>query len=276
MINLNTLPASILSLNATDTAQPNDLGNEAISFTTLRDHFSKVNKQALGILGYFTNTDEFKIVSLRARDLNINAHVRSAGYMALRGVEVYKPSAFVGNIDKFIMLLDSVAPDIQTLNSAITDFESTLARMVHEPDLLTKPNTGIKGIKLPSGSKTLEKFGDFFMGKSGIDVTKLDKIYPNLSSMDHISDVLLRLTETFNGNDVATVRTCGDSLYKTLEYLEDELLEQGLEMTPKWRKSIGEELYRLTEWLGIYSLFITKLVAVSISHRDTVTKLNNM
>ncbi len=276
MNELNTLHQDILDLEPELHTAIVNLGTEAISFDTLRDHFSKVNKQALGILGWFKKEEEFRIVSISLRDITLSKDVQEAGYMALRDVKVYKPSSFVGDVYKFVRMLDSVSGDVILLESALADFEHTLANLVHTPEDLTKLCTGIKSVKLLKGKSLLNDFGDYFMGKGGIDTAPMKNLYPNLRTIKETGSLLLELTEKFNGNDVAMVKTRGDSLYKTLEYLEEELASKGLEMTTKWRRAIGKELYTLTEWLGIYSLFITKLVSVSVAHRDTIIKLNDM
>lgn len=253
-----------------------NVGTEAISFAVLRTHFDKVNDVARKLLGNIKVEEDNRIVSLSLKEITLKREILDAGYITLAPVEVYKPGAFTGNVHDFVQMMDKLHPSILTLTETLTQFEATLAKFIHEPELLTKPCTGLKRVKLDNGRKTLDSFSDFFMGRSGIDKTAMGNLYGNMRQVVDTGTDLLKLTEKFNGTDIKDVRTRGDALYTTLSYVEDELSHRGLEMTDKWRKAIGNELYRVTEWLGIYSLFISKLIAVSVSHRDTVTKLNNI
>lgn len=257
-------------------SEHSSLSTEAMSFGTMENYFSKVSSATKSILSTLKNESDFKVVSLSLGEVTLNKDVTEAGYLAIRGVEVYKPSAFTGDVLKFVRMLEKQSSNVLLLNKCLEDFELTLSRMVHNPEDLTKPCTGLTPIKLPKGNLIIDDFSDFFMGRSGMDVTKLSNIYPSLTSINKVSHTLLDLTQKFNGNDVKDIRTRGDALYRTLGYLEEQLEEDGLQMTSKWRKVIGEQLLVITEWLGIYSLFVTKLVSVSVSHRDTISKLNTL
>ena len=276
MNNLNTLPNDILALSLESLLDQTGVGVESISYATLRSHFTKVNAQALKILNYYKEPDIFKITSLKVKDVTLKDNVREAGYMSIRDVEVYRPSGFVGNVLDFARMLDRVSPSVLLLNDSLVQMEQVIGSLIVNPEDTTKPQVTLKKVKLDDGKELLEEFRDFFLGQAGMDEVKLGKIYPNLTSISDASELLLELTERFNGSDVRQIKDRGDVLYKTLTYLEEELSHRNLEMTAKWRRAIGKELYTITVWLGIYSLFITKLIAASVAHRDTITKLNNL
>lgn len=275
MKDINRLPTEILELRDL-LMLDHEVGAEALSFAAMRTHFSKLNVYSKNILGFIDPKNDFAVVSLSSRELTLKRKVIDTGYVAIRPVKVFKPSGFVGSVHTFVTLLEKLAPEIIALDKSILAFETALAKIVNENDLVTKPLVGLPKSSLKDGTDTLKEFGDFFQGKSGIDTAEVGKLYGNMRSLIDTSDLLINLTEQFNGSDVKSLVTRANSLYTTLEYLEEGLEQDGLVMTDKWRHAIGQELYRITEWLGIYSLFITKLVAISVSHKDTVTKLNNL
>ena len=274
MDDINKLAGEILLLR--QSASDNKLGTEAISMSKLRTHFDTVNSKAKEILKSFAIKDDFKVIKLNKRELRLSRDVIETGYIALRDVDVFKPSAFSGSIPEFVELLEDVVPNIHGVRQALSQFEATLSSLVLTPEDLTKPFPGIRKVELEDGEEVLGKFRDFFLGKGGIDVAPLKVLYPNINSITKTSERLAELTDKFKGADVRDIRDIGDTLYTTLQYLEEELEDKSLTMSNTWRKAIGEELYRIVEWLGIYALFTTKLVSVSVSHRDSIVKLNTL
>lgn len=252
------------------------VGTEMISFQALRTHFEKANNIALKVLGYFANPEDYRIVSLSLRDITLNKNLVNDGYIALKDIEVFKASGFIGNVRPFVGLLEKNTEQVKSINPGLVLFEKTLGEFVMNPETLSKTFTGLHGSKLPSGTKFLDELRDYFVGKSGIDTAPLKALYRNLGEVIDSGKILLELTQKFNSENVRDIKDRGDNLYRTLDYMEDALADKNLEMSDDWRKAIGKELYTITEWLAIYSLYLTKLIAVSVAHRDSVLKLNQI
>lgn len=252
------------------------VGNEAISYASIANQYIKVKAIAKRITDGLAIKDDYKVVSISMRDVTLSSNVTEAGYAAIRNIDVFKAVSFSGGTLAFLTMLDKLIPSIQNVDAMLIDLEANLGRFINSPEDLTKPCTKLKALKLPNADKVLDEFSDYFLGKGGVDYTKVSKIYPNLKSISESSSLCISLTEEFNGNAVQTVLDRADTLSKTIQYLEDAMDDANLEMTKDWRKEIGNKLYMATTWMAIYSLYLTKLIAVTVAHRDTVQKLNGI
>lgn len=276
MKELELILQEITSIGSDSGFNGTTVGTEAISHQMLNRHFDRLNVVSKKVINYIGNNSNAKVVNISLRDVTLNKNLNDVPYTTVRGVEVYKASAFIGQVTPFLTLLKKHVVDMKLVDTSLVSLEATISRFIMDPEDLTKVFTGLKPVKLKSGSKVVEDIGDYFIGREGIDTTQLGKVYGSMKHLHTAGTLSIALSEEFNGDDVQTLADRGDTLYKTLEYVEEALADKQLKMTDDWRHAIGEQLFIVTEWLAIYSLYLAKLVAVTHAHCDTVTKLNNM
>lgn len=257
------------------TIQMSKAGTEAISIKSLRGHIQDMTSKSRELLLFLSNLTGAKVTELYPLDYRLNKDVLNGRYALVADKVVYKPVGFSGEILEFLTYLDSKSETMIECQDSVRAAKRIFASYINNPAELTKVTTG----KLPALVKTkdmLEEMSEFFEGKEGLDREGFGVLYRRFADFNKSTDVLIDLSKKFKDASVTKMKTEADELYEILDRLDKVIDEEAIRLSPSAAKAIAAVIYNIADWLGVYSLFITKLIAVAHSHRDTAQKLNSL
>ena len=250
-------------------------GNEALTAKHLKSHISALYRKSKEVYATFSEYVGLDVERITANQVDLHTKVLKSKYANISNKIVYKPLAFTGDILAFTELLTKTSGEAKKVHESINASIVLFSGFLTNVEELTKVNA----TKLPpvvNVEDELKSFKLFFGGAEGVDRDTLGNLYRNLRDYRAASDNIIDLSKDFKGHNVKTLRVEADKLYAIMGHLEKELDAKNVKLSPAAANSIGNCLYSTSETLAFYSLYITKLIAVSQSQRDTADKLNSL
>lgn len=251
-----------------------EAGLEAIDPKIFLSQLQKLTSNSTKLVKYILSTRDVTIKYIPSVTFNLNKQVLKTPYATSARNVLFIPISFVGHISTFAEFLTSYKTMMLTTNQALVDANKVFSEYIVEPKNLSKLDP--KRVPSLEKVKSLPKeFGEFFTGKDGNDRAVMEEIYQSYSNFNLASETISKLTETFNNVKLSDIKKNIDSFYETLSLINSKLVSGETMISKPTAKAIGGLIYNIADWVSLYSLYLTKLNALSIAHHDNTKKLNS-
>lgn len=252
--------------------QPNT-GLEAIDPKVFMNALKALGERSKKVLKFVMNMRAVTVEYIPAHECKLNAKVLKVPFTQTGRNVVFQPEGFSGQIAEFLDFLKENEKDMLDVQKALNDANKVFAEYISNPEDLNRMD--VKRVpQLEKISDIPSQFGEFFEGADGVDRVEMDAIYGSYADFGSASITLDAVTKKFRSVELKKVKGSINDLYETIDILMKGVERGTWTINKTVAKSIGGLIYNLADWCAVYSLYLSKLVAVSNSHRDTAKKLN--
>lgn len=252
-----------------------EVGIEAIDPKSFLKQLKRMTEKSSYLVKKILGTADVQIEAVPKRDFALTSNVLKKPFTIVGDNVVYIPVGFVGQLSEFIKFLFENKDNMKRTNTVLNDANGIFSLYLSKPNELM--NVDAKSIPNMVGvDKLPNEFREFFLGQEGNDRAPMHEVYKSYSDYNVVSEYLEKLTRFFSKVSLDEVNQSVDDFFETLNMLTTYIDEGTAEVSKQTAKAIGDLIYRLADWVAIYSLYLTKLISVTNAHRDTAEKLNDL
>ena len=247
-------------------------GLEAIDSKSFIRHLRKLTQKCESIIRHILTNGTVSI-ELTSRDtFSLKKDVLKKPFTIVGKNTIYIPMGFEGKLSGFIGLLEDHKDNMLLTQQALTDANIVFSEYASKPEELMKLDPKRVPV-LESVSDIPLEFGKYFRGETGSDRAEMMVVYNSYSDYNVVSDGLVSLSVVFANVDLKDISASVDDFYETLDIITKRIGTDTSVSKPTAR-AIGDLIYKLADWVALYSLYLTKLSSSIHAHKDTTKKLN--
>ena len=253
--------------------QQYEAGLELIDAKVFLSVLRNIGDKSHKVLQFIANQRNVTVGFITEQEFHLSRSVLAEPYSKVGANLVYQPLNFSGNINDFADFLKENKKDMLMTRKALADANVVIAEYINNPKELGRID--VRRVPQLENIKELPaEFKEFFSGVDGVDRETMDVIYSSYSEFGSASQTISRLTKDMQDVDLKSIKRTVNDLYETIDVLMDIITKQNIQVSKPVAKGLGSLIYNLADWTAMYSLYISKLVSVSKSHKNTANKLN--
>lgn len=250
-------------------------GLEMLDARTFLGALKRIGERSRKVLAFLMNQRNVTVQYIPTTECALNRSVLKHPYTKVGPNVIYIPISFEGQISEFLDFLRDNERDMVNLQKSLEQANTVFSQYIAKPEELGKLDPKLIP-KLDRVGNLTREFGEWFGGADGNDRARFEDVYQSYADFASASDSIERLTKTFQEVDIKSIRNSVNDLYDTIDILMKRITEGDVNVSKPVAQSIGGLIYSMADWVAVYSIYISKLVAVGKSHKATAKKLNSL
>ena len=252
-----------------------EAANELIDGKVFLNALKAIGGKSRKLLKFIMAQRSVTVEYVPQTECHLDKRVLQKPYTRVGRNVIFMPETFQGSISEFLDFLQANMKDMMAVHDALRDANRVFSEYITNPKDLNKMDT--KRVPQLERMTTLPKeFAEWFGGAEGVDRAEMDSLYSSYADFGSSSTSIDTITKKFQDVELKLVKRAINDLYETIDIITNKITKDGVEVSKKVAQSIGNLIYNLADWTAMYSLYISKVVAVSKSHRDSAKRLNRL